>query len=82
VHAPDGTAGSGRHSLDFYDQTAEDRMLGAGERFFVLCVGGPSESRLETFPPPLEMNERGGTYVLEDDGPRVEWRYRFVPNSP
>jgi hypothetical protein len=45
----------------------------------VPCVGGPSTSRLVTYPPPLEIDEREGTYVLVDDGPPEAWRYEFVP---
>ena len=36
-------------------------------------------SRLETFPPPVEIQERGGMYVLVDQGPPRDWRYQFVP---
>ncbi|HEX7443730.1 MAG TPA: hypothetical protein VF320_07585 [Acidimicrobiales bacterium] len=46
------------------------------------CEGGPSISRLETFPPPLEVEERGGVYVLDDDGPVYAWRYVFVTKGP
>jgi hypothetical protein len=46
----------------------------------VPCHGGPSTSRLETYPPRLEVGERGGTYVLDDDGPPERWRYVFVPD--
>jgi hypothetical protein len=42
------------------------------------CDGGPSISRLVTYPPPPEIYERGGTYVLVDDGPPEHWRYDFV----
>jgi hypothetical protein len=35
---------------------------------------------LERFPPQLEIAERGGTYVLVDDGELPDWRYLFVPN--
>ena len=42
------------------------------------CVGGPSQSRLVTWPPPLEIVERGGMYVLDDTGEPDEWRYLFV----
>ena len=52
-----------------------------GERMFVPCEGGPSISRLEIFPPPLEIEERNGIYVLEDDGPVEQWRYLFVANT-
>ena len=44
------------------------------------CDGGPSTSRLERFPPPVEVTERGGLYVLVDDGPVEAWRYLFVPD--
>ena len=42
------------------------------------CEGGPSISRLVRYPPPLEIEERGGIYVLVDDGPPEQWRYDFV----
>jgi hypothetical protein len=42
------------------------------------CEGGPSISRLVHYPPPLEIAERGGMYVLVDDGPQHLWRYDFV----
>jgi hypothetical protein len=28
----------------------------------------------------LEIQERGGLYVLFDDGPVEEWAYQFVPD--
>ena len=46
------------------------------------CVGGPSTSRLERFPPPMEIDEPDGTYVLDDAGPTEYWRYVFVPHRP
>jgi len=52
-----------------------------GERMLLGCEGGPSQSRLVHWPPPLEIVERGGMYVLEDDGPPDSWRYVFVPDS-
>jgi len=52
-----------------------------GERMLIRCEGGPSTSRLERFPPPLEIEERGGTYVLDDDGPPEQWQYVFVANE-
>jgi len=76
---PSSAAGTERHSPDFYDQAEEFVVLDEGDRLLVPCAGGPSTSRLETYPPRLEITERGGTYVLEDGGPRAEWRYRFVP---
>jgi len=68
-----------RHSPDWYDQTNEEVRLREGERMYIACDGGPSWSRLESFPPRLEVEERGGVYVLQDEGPRSEWRYLFVP---
>ena len=56
-------------------------MLVEGDRVFIACEGGPSQSRLEMFPPRLEVEEPDGTYVLADDGPRARWRYVFVPRS-
>jgi hypothetical protein len=53
-----------------------------GERLFVRCDGGPSQNRLERFPPPLEVEEHDGTYVLVDDGEPSEWFYQFVPHTP
>ncbi len=44
----------------------------------VPCVGGPSVSRLVRYPPPLEIAEQGGAYVLVDEGPPEHWRYDFV----
>jgi hypothetical protein len=43
------------------------------------CDGGPAMSRLELFPPRLEIEVEGGTYVLDDVGQRPTWHYRFVP---
>lgn len=43
------------------------------------CEGGPSRSRLVRYPPPLEIVETGGLYVLVDDGSPERWRYDFVP---
>jgi hypothetical protein len=72
-------AGDDRHSARWYDQSGEVNALRPGDRFFVMCEGGPSTSRLESFPPRLEVEEDGGVYVLVDDGPRDAWRYVFVP---
>jgi hypothetical protein len=49
-----------------------------GERMLTPCEGGPSRSRLVRYPPPLEIEERGGLYVLRDDGPPERWTYLFV----
>ena len=43
------------------------------------CSGGPSMRRLVRFPPPVEIEETGGVYVLVDDDAAPErWRYDFV----
>jgi hypothetical protein len=70
-----------RHGPEFYDQSGEYVQLAPGDRVIIACVGGPSSSRLERFPPRLEIPERGGTYVLVDQGRRDEWRYEFVADS-
>ena len=79
-YPPSSAVGTERHSPDFYDQRAESVTLRPDDRLLVPCIGGPSISRLETYPPRLEIGERGGTYVLDDDGPRERWRYLFVPD--
>jgi hypothetical protein len=53
----------------------------AGDRLFIHCDGGPCLSRLEIFPPRLEIEERSGLYVLMDEGPPHEWSYLFVPHT-
>jgi hypothetical protein len=70
-----------RRAPDWYDQSGEATVLGEGDRIFIPCEGGPSASRLEIFPPRLEVEEREGLYVLMDDGPRDQWRYVFVPRD-
>lgn len=45
----------------------------------IACRGGPCTSRPVTFPPDLEIEERGGRYVLNDDGDPTAWVYEFVP---
>jgi hypothetical protein len=57
-------------------------MAEPGDRMLIPCDGGPSRSRLERYPPPLEVDEDEGVYVLVDDGPLHTWRYRFVPRGP
>jgi hypothetical protein len=71
-----------RHSPEWYDQSGEVEVLRPGDRIFITCEGGPSWSRLEVWPPRLEVQERDGVYVLLDDGPRAGWRYLFVPREP
>ena len=78
VH-PTGEAAGPRHSPEWYDQGDDPFPLAPGDRLFVPCLGGPSSSRLETFPPRLELIEEGGTYVLTDDGSRHDWHYVWVP---
>ncbi len=68
-----------RHTADWYDQRGELTVLDVGDRMLVACEGGPSSSRIEAFPPRLEVVEADGLYVLVDDGPRESWRYVFVP---
>jgi hypothetical protein len=60
---------------------AVEHQLRPGDRMFIACDGGPSISRLEKFPPPLEIEEHHGVYVLHDDGPPEQWRYEFVPHT-
>ena len=67
-----------RHSPEWYDQTGEATVLAPGDRMLIACDGGPSNIRLEMFPPRLEVEEQDGVYVLVDDGPRDEWRYVFL----
>ena len=57
-------------------------VLADGDRFLVMCEGGPCMSRLEVYPPRLEIEEHDGIYVLVDDGPRDDWCYVFVPSTP
>ena len=55
--------------------------MAAGERMLLPCRGGgPCISRLVDDPPPLEFEERGGLYVLVDDGPPTGWFYEWVPS--
>lgn len=53
-------------------------MSQRGERVFVRCEGGPCLSRLVAVAPPLEIEEIGGMYILDDDGPQHDWVYVFV----
>jgi hypothetical protein len=59
----------------------EPQFIRLGDRIFVQCEGGPCLSRLERFPPQLQIEEQGGTYVLIDEGEPQDWRYLFVPNT-
>jgi hypothetical protein len=75
---PDSEA---RHSADWYGSAFEGGEVRAGDRIFVQCDGGPCTSRLETFPPRLEIEEKGGLYVLLDEGPIEDWKYQFLPHD-
>jgi hypothetical protein len=70
-----------RHSEEWYRDVLEHAPLQGGHRVFIRCEGGPCLSRLETFPPRLEIPERNGLYVLVDDGPLEAWSYQFVPTT-
>ena len=59
-----------------------DFEIAPGDRMLIRCEGGPSMCRVEHFPPRLEIEERGGLYVLADDGPAWEWSYHWVPDLP
>ena len=67
-----------RHSWDWYKDVQSESPVRPGDRMFLQCDGGPCISRLEIFPPRLEIEERGGLYVPLDDGPLDEWVYRFI----
>jgi hypothetical protein len=69
-----------RHRAAFYP-IEHIRDVKVGDRLLIPCDGGPGLSRLETFPPRAELLEHGGLYVLEDDGPISDWRYRFIEKS-
>ena len=56
-------------------------VMRPGDRLLVRCEGGPCQSRLERFPPQLEIDERGGMYVLIDEGDPANWRYLFIPST-
>ena len=46
------------------------------------CDGGPSQSRLVHYPPPVEIEEHDGLYVLVDEGDPERWSYHFLPHAP
>ena len=73
---PDGARAT--HSPEWYRPLLDAGKILVGDQLMIRCEGGPSISRLETFPPPLEVDERGGVYVLDDDGPVYACRYVFV----
>jgi hypothetical protein len=75
---PSGAPTEARHSAEWYADAPGVVRLRAGDQLFIRCHGGPCISRLETFPPRLEIHESGGVYVLVDDGPITAWAYEFV----
>ena len=81
-HAKDEVREGPRHTPDWYEQEGRERPCAwVGQRMLIRCNGGPCFSRLDTFPPLLELDVPGGHYTLVDDGPAHEWWYRFAPNS-
>ncbi len=74
VDADDGP----RHSVGWYRDVLGEDAVRPGRQLMIRCMDGPSRVQLETFPPRLEIRERGGVYVLDDDGPVHGWTYRFV----
>ena len=67
-----------RHSEAWYQDALLSGSLPLGDRMLIGCEGGPCQSRLEAFPPRLEIQEKTGIYVLVDDGPCETWTYLFV----
>jgi hypothetical protein len=61
--------------------TEQNGDVEAGDRMLIPCEGGPSICRLVRYPPPLEIDEAPGAYVLVDDGPPEYWRYDFIPTE-
>ena len=80
VFLPAGLPGDpdARHSEGWYGDALGNTALQRGDRMFIRCEGGPCMSRLETFPPRIEIPEKSGIYVLVDDGPPEAWMYQFV----
>jgi len=68
-----------RHSEEWYGDALTDTSLQRDDRMFIRCEGGPCISRLEAFPPRIEIPEKSGIYVLVDDGPPEAWAYQFMP---
>jgi hypothetical protein len=70
-----------RHSEGWYGNALRDTSLRHGDRMFIRCEGGPCTSRLEVFPPRIEIHEKNGFYVLVDEGPPESWTYQFVASG-
>lgn len=77
--SPDDT--EARHSAWRYANSLTEAARHGGDRVFIRCEGGPCLSRLEAFPPRLEIEEKTGLYVLVDDGPPEARSYQFVPRA-
>ena len=83
------TCSEGRRSSSRFGEGVARRVLlrqnvavVPGERMLLHCQGGgPCVYRLVDYPPPLEIDERGGVYVLVDDGPELTWSYEWVPTA-
>ena len=75
-HDPDA-----RHTPGWYRQSFGADPARPGAPLMLRCDGGPLVSRLETFPPPIEVAVPGGVYVLVDDGPVHRWHYQFVSDA-
>jgi len=67
-----------RHSEEWYVDALRNSPPQRGDRIFIRCEGGPCLSRLETFPPRIEIQEKSGLYILVDDSPTEAWIYQFV----
>ena len=73
--SPDGEA---RHTVEWYRSLMGEDTVRPGAQLLIPCEGGPSRATFETFPPRMEIEARGGVYVLADDGPVHAWIYHFV----
>lgn len=47
----------------------------------IWCDGGPATLKRQMYPPPVEISEDGGIYVLHDEGPPTNWRYVFMASG-
>jgi len=61
--------------------TAVMSDLQRGDRMLLPCIGGPSQARLVHHPAPTEILERGGMYVLVDDGVVEDWHYDWIADT-
>ncbi len=52
-----------------------------GERLLIRCEGGPSVSRLVHYPPPLEIEEGTGIYVLDEGYDNEDWVYVWITDD-